>query len=57
MATLFTRSKFDLLGGGGDELGELLLHGLICALAEKVGKRKHPENKEAPEGRGFVKGR
>jgi len=30
---------------------------LICALAEKVGKRKHPENKEAPEGRGFVKGR
>jgi len=34
------------LGGGGDELGELLLHGLICALAEKVGKRKHLKTKK-----------
>jgi hypothetical protein len=43
------------LGGGGDELGELLLHRLICASAGKVGKRKHPEDEEAPEGRGFVR--
>ena len=34
------------LGGGGDKLGELRLHGLICALEGIIGKRKHRKTKK-----------
>ena len=34
------------LGGGGDELGELLLHMMICALEGIIGKRKHRKTKK-----------